>query len=162
MKRRIISFDKDDSDDWRAELDCGHYQHVRHNPPLITREWVLNEEGRKERLGVEVECRKCDPVGLWQNEHSHPEEDFPEGMSAPDLIDHIIEKHHVFTRQELIRLSRLINDVSCSHGETHPEIFVLKQLFDILFNDLFRHLKKEETDVFPYIKELDEANTSGR
>lgn len=162
MKRRIISFDKDDSDDWRAELECGHYQHVRHNPPLIIREWVLNEEGRKERLGAELECRKCGPAEFEHHEHSHPDDYFPEGMNATDLIDHIIEKHHVFTRQELVRLSRLMNDVNCSLGETHPEAYDLKQLFGILYNDLFTHLKKEETDVFPYIKELDEANTSGR
>ena len=60
MKRKIKGFDKDDEGDWRAELDCGHYQHVRHKPPLITREWILSEEGRREKLGVELECKKCD------------------------------------------------------------------------------------------------------
>jgi len=38
MKRKIINFDKDDEGDWRAELDCGHFRHVRHKPPLIIRE----------------------------------------------------------------------------------------------------------------------------
>ena len=64
MKRKIINFDKDEEGDWRAELDCGHYQHVRHKPPLITREWVLTEEGRREKLGLELECKKCDPEYL--------------------------------------------------------------------------------------------------
>ena len=59
MKRRIIGFDLDELGHWRAELDCGHYQHVRHDPPLTTREWVLTPEGRKEKLGEELECRKC-------------------------------------------------------------------------------------------------------
>lgn len=60
MKRKIIGFDKDDEGDWRAELDCGHHQHVRHKPPLVVREWVLTEEGRREKLGVELDCKKCD------------------------------------------------------------------------------------------------------
>jgi len=60
MERKIIGFDKDDEGDWRAALDCGHYQHVRHKPPLVTREWVLTEEGRREKLGVELDCKKCD------------------------------------------------------------------------------------------------------
>ena len=60
MNRKIIGFEKDDEGDWRAELDCGHYQHVRHKPPLVTREWVLTEEGRREKLGVELDCKKCD------------------------------------------------------------------------------------------------------
>lgn len=60
MKRKIIGFDKDDEGDWRAELDCGHFQHVRHKPPLNVREWVLSKEGRQEKLGVELNCKKCD------------------------------------------------------------------------------------------------------
>lgn len=60
MKRAIIGFDQDDELHWRAELACGHYQHVRHDPPLTVREWTLTEAGRAERIGVEIECKKCD------------------------------------------------------------------------------------------------------
>ena len=60
MKQKIVSYDKDDDGDWRAELECGHYQHVRHKPPLITRTWVLSEQGRDSRLGVELNCKRCD------------------------------------------------------------------------------------------------------
>ena len=60
MKRKITGYDKDDDNDWRAMLECGHYQHVRHKPPLISREWTLTEEGRSSRIGMELECRKCD------------------------------------------------------------------------------------------------------
>ena len=42
------------------ELDCGHFQHVRHDPPLTTRHWVLTEAGRASRLGFELDCRRCD------------------------------------------------------------------------------------------------------
>ena len=60
MKRKIIGYRLDDQNDWRAELECGHFQHVRHKPPLVRREWVLTEIGRKSRLGLELECKKCD------------------------------------------------------------------------------------------------------
>ena len=60
MKRRIEGYDKDDEGDWRAKLECRHYQHVRHQPPLITREWILTEEGRASRIGAELDCKKCD------------------------------------------------------------------------------------------------------
>jgi len=60
MKRKITGFDKDDEGDWRAMLECRHYQHVRHKPPLVTREWVLSEAGRSEKIGAELECKKCD------------------------------------------------------------------------------------------------------
>lgn len=60
MKRKITGFDKDDENEWRAKLECGHYQHLRHKPPLVTREWILTEKGRAEKLGEPLECRKCD------------------------------------------------------------------------------------------------------
>ncbi|CAN5563268.1 hypothetical protein BH10ACI1_BH10ACI1_11220 [soil metagenome] len=60
MKRKIIGFSKDDEGDWRAKLECGHLQHVRHKPPLISREWVLSETGRAEKIGAQLDCKKCD------------------------------------------------------------------------------------------------------
>ena len=30
-----------------AELECGHNQHVRHDPPWECRPWVVTPEGRR-------------------------------------------------------------------------------------------------------------------
>ena len=60
MKRRIIGFETDEHGDWRAAIACGHFQHVRHDPPLTTRHWVLTLEGRVSRLGYELNCKLCD------------------------------------------------------------------------------------------------------
>lgn len=69
MKRKIVAFDKDEANCWRAALDCGHFQHVRHNPPLVSREWVLTEAGRLEKLGAELGCRKCGEEILSTKKH---------------------------------------------------------------------------------------------
>ena len=61
MQRIIVDFYRDENDDWVAELDCGHGRHVRHNPPLEVRPWVLREETRRAFLGEVLNCRKCDP-----------------------------------------------------------------------------------------------------
>ena len=60
MKRRIARFEKDEEGHWRALLECGHYQHVRHDPPLREREWVLAEQGRNARIGYQLDCHHCD------------------------------------------------------------------------------------------------------
>lgn len=60
MKRKITGFHKDERDDWVAELDCHHGQHVRHNPPFFNRPWVETEAGRNEKLGFELDCVRCD------------------------------------------------------------------------------------------------------
>ncbi len=39
MNHRIVGFHQDEHQDWVAELDCGHNQHVRHDPPFQTRPW---------------------------------------------------------------------------------------------------------------------------
>ncbi|MEQ8207051.1 MAG: DUF3565 domain-containing protein [Woeseia sp.] len=60
MQQPITGYHKDDEDHWVAQLACGHYQHVRHNPPLVSRPWVLSDDGRASMLGFQLNCKKCD------------------------------------------------------------------------------------------------------
>ncbi|HVN90580.1 MAG TPA: DUF3565 domain-containing protein [Candidatus Binataceae bacterium] len=60
MLQRVIGFHQDIHTDWVADLACGHTQHVRHDPPFQMRPWVITEEGRKDHLGIELACKKCD------------------------------------------------------------------------------------------------------
>jgi Protein of unknown function (DUF3565) len=57
--RKIVGFHHDDAGDWVADLECGHTQHVRHNPPWQSRPWVTTLEGRASRIGAELACAKC-------------------------------------------------------------------------------------------------------
>lgn len=41
-------------------LECGHEHHVRHNPPLVERPWVLTAEGRASMIGATLDCPHCD------------------------------------------------------------------------------------------------------
>jgi hypothetical protein len=58
--RRIVGFHQDDEGDWVADLECGHTQHVRHDPPWQVRPWVLAEEGRARFIGTTLDCVKCE------------------------------------------------------------------------------------------------------
>jgi hypothetical protein len=60
VKQPIVGFNLDEHGHWRAELRCGHMQHVRHDPPLVRRPWVLSPEGRAAKLGFDLDCKKCD------------------------------------------------------------------------------------------------------
>ena len=60
MKQEIVGFEQDEVGDWRAILACDHRQHVRHNPPLVFRPWVLTEAGRARFLGCIMDCKLCD------------------------------------------------------------------------------------------------------
>lgn len=60
MKQSIVGYHRDEEDHWVAELACGHNQHVRHRPPLVSRPWVVTPAGRDGMLGHQLECKKCD------------------------------------------------------------------------------------------------------
>ncbi len=62
MQRCITGFHQDADEHWVAELECGHTQHVRHDPPWVERPWVLNEDARRARIGTPLECAACDEV----------------------------------------------------------------------------------------------------
>jgi hypothetical protein len=60
VKRKIVGYHRDDEGHWVAELECGHGQHVRHDPPWQVREWVTTQDGRDSFLGTELDCVRCD------------------------------------------------------------------------------------------------------
>ena len=57
--RKIVGFHTDDEGHWVADLECGHGQHVRHDPPWQNRPWVVTPAGRAGFLGAELRCVKC-------------------------------------------------------------------------------------------------------
>ncbi|MGK4004000.1 DUF3565 domain-containing protein [Sorangium sp. So ce1036] len=86
MLRPITGYHQDEANDWVAELRCGHGQHVRHKPPLVTRPWVLTPEGRASMLGTELDCVRCDrlevPDGLvaYKRTPEFDEGTIPDGL----------------------------------------------------------------------------------
>jgi hypothetical protein len=60
VKQQITGFHRDEEGHWMAELECGHRQHVRHDPPWQERPWVTTEAGRESWLGALLECRCCE------------------------------------------------------------------------------------------------------
>jgi regulator of cell morphogenesis and NO signaling len=82
--------------------------------------------------------------------------DFQE-RSLSELIDHIVEKHHVFTKSEMGRLQLLMKKVLSVHGANHPELSRVGELFESLCADLTPHMFKEEQVLFPYITAMENA-----
>jgi hypothetical protein len=63
VRRKILGYHRDEEGHWVADLECGHPQHVRHQPPWMERPWVLTPEGRASRIGMELDCKRCDEGG---------------------------------------------------------------------------------------------------
>ena len=90
----------------------------------------------------------ADELKNWNNE------------SLADLIAHIVTRHHGFVREQLERLGPLSVKVLAIHGEQHPELGRIRQLFESLRHDMLEHLDKEEKVLFPYVVQI-EAGASG-
>ncbi|KUJ83167.1 DUF3565 domain-containing protein [Microbulbifer flavimaris] len=60
MQQPITGYHRDEEGHWVAELACGHFQHVRHDPPWQNRPWVITDSGRAGMRGECLECKKCD------------------------------------------------------------------------------------------------------
>jgi len=58
--QKIIGFHQDEEFHWVADLECGHTQHVRHNPPWTVRHWVTTADGRRAHIRHELRCLACD------------------------------------------------------------------------------------------------------
>jgi regulator of cell morphogenesis and NO signaling len=78
------------------------------------------------------------------------------------LIDHILGKHHVYTKEEMARLGALIEKVLAAHGENHPELKGISGFFQQLCADLKPHMFKEEQVLFPYIIEMERCASQSR
>jgi len=88
MQRAITGYHLDAAGDLVAELDCGHGQHVRHQPPLFLRPWTTTAEGRASMLGTRLGCVRCDrfemPEGLvaYKRTATFDEGTLPAGLRA--------------------------------------------------------------------------------
>jgi len=109
------------------------------------------------RAGIEVEkiCRLLAEEKVKASEGGESS-DF-QSMSLTELANYIVEKHHVFTQQETVRLVALLEKVCSAHADNHPELLQVQTAFGTLQSDLDQHMFKEEQVLFPYIKQLDAA-----
>lgn len=86
----------------------------------------------------------------------------PSGMSLTELCDHIETRHHDWLRQELPRLAMLIEKVARVHGDKHPWMREIDQVFAGLTQELTSHMAKEEQVLFPLIRAMEAGDAAAR
>lgn len=73
-------------------------------------------------------------------------------MATADLVDYIINKHHVFVKRIMPEISELATTILRVHGPNHTDLFQVHKLYHTLKTDLDQHLIREEGILFPMIK----------
>ncbi len=85
-----------------------------------------------------------------------------QNLSVAELVQYILDKHHVYTRNEMARLEGLVEKVVAAHGANHSELLSIRDLLQQLFTELKGHMFKEEQILFPFIVELEQSVTQRR
>jgi regulator of cell morphogenesis and NO signaling len=78
------------------------------------------------------------------------------------IIDHVIERYHRPLEEELTLLSPYVTKVAKVHGDHHPELLRVYELFYELKKELLEHTKKEEELSFPLILKLEAGDVDNR
>lgn len=73
------------------------------------------------------------------------------------LIDYIEKTHHRYVVEKTPVLLAFLDKLCKVHGHTHPELFLINELFIGCASELSQHMEKEERVLFPFIKELANA-----
>lgn len=78
------------------------------------------------------------------------------------LVDYIMNNHHNYVRNKLPEIQQYAQKVAKVHGSSYPENIEILSVFKRLAPELLHHLEKEEQVLFPYIKELVEADRNNK
>lgn len=76
------------------------------------------------------------------------------GLELNELCDYIEKRHHIYVNENILFLQQKIQKLCNVHGDNHPELFEVKELFDGAAVNLSAHMRKEELILFPYIRKM--------
>lgn len=71
------------------------------------------------------------------------------------LAEYIIHAHHTYVKKEMPQIISFLQKVSSKHGTKHPELYKITKLFFELSIEMTEHMNKEETILFPRIKQIE-------
>ena len=74
-----------------------------------------------------------------------------------NLINHIVDTHHQYLRDDLPRLFHLTQKVASRHGERDTYLYKVLEIFVSMANELLAHIEKEERVLFPMIVEMEKT-----
>lgn len=77
------------------------------------------------------------------------------------LADYVEKKHHRYVEKKIQEITPFLEKVVRVHGDRHPELQEVEELFKASAGELTPHMKKEELMLFPYIRQMVEAKVHG-
>ena len=82
-------------------------------------------------------------------------------LQPDELADYIVKKHHAYVRINIPVILQNLDKICQKHGDHHPELNEIKELFNTAAGNLTMHMQKEEMILFPHIRKLVRAKKEG-
>ncbi len=82
-------------------------------------------------------------------------------LALDQLIDTIVNVHHNYVLVTIPALLAYLDKLCRVHGDRHPELHLISELFKEGSQALLVHMNKEEQVLFPYIKAMVESKAKG-
>jgi regulator of cell morphogenesis and NO signaling len=77
------------------------------------------------------------------------------------LVDYIEKKHHRYVETAIGEIKPFLQKLCAVHGERHPELIQVRDLFLEGADELTKHMKKEELILFPFVRKMTALHLSG-
>ena len=77
-----------------------------------------------------------------------------DSMKLDDLTLYIENVHHRYTADSVSFIKMGLEKLVRVHSVSHPEVVVVKRIFDDMAGHLTVHMKKEELMLFPFVRKL--------
>jgi regulator of cell morphogenesis and NO signaling len=78
-------------------------------------------------------------------------------MTAEELISHILVHHHYYVKQIVPQIQQHLAKLKEKHADKFEWINTGVETFNLLQQELLQHMQKEETVLFPRIKEVEKC-----
>lgn len=78
------------------------------------------------------------------------------------LAGYIETHHHGYVTAKMPELMAYLDKLCQVHGNRHPELFEIRELFAQSVGELTTHMKKEELMVFPFVKKMVQAQRTNQ
>ena len=78
-------------------------------------------------------------------------------MTLTQLADYIVTKHHAYVKAEMPQIFSYLQKVATKHGDRHPEMRKVFELFSVIKSEMEEHMDKEELILFPRIEVAEEG-----
>jgi regulator of cell morphogenesis and NO signaling len=80
-----------------------------------------------------------------------PNSKYIDNLTLGELCNYIVKRHHIYVREKIPLLKKNLAIICQVHGEQHPELLEIKELFIGFARDFAIHNQEEEIILFPFI-----------